>query len=222
MKRFVLLSLGVLVAASAGGEVEAATATREELGPKEAAIDDAICADHARVDGWNTAWAVTFSLAAVTTAGLATFAPHDWFSSDARAGLYVTAGKATIGAVAKLVHPLEIDVGRLCEDHVATSAKARHKSLTEAAHEERGALLTNIVGGLALNSVSLFYLGFGRGAWENAWISFGVGAAVSVVSTFTAPTHSWLLKRRIEESHHVAAVPLLGGRSGGVALVATW
>jgi hypothetical protein len=45
---------------------------------------------------------------------------------------------------------------------------------------------------------------------------------VSVASTLTAPTHSWLLRRRLDESRRVAAVPMLGGGTRGVALVALW
>jgi hypothetical protein len=222
MKRLTLLSLGMLVAATHGSAAAAAVASRDELGPKEAAIDDAICADNARAGRWNAAWAVTFSLAAVTTAGLATFAPHDWFSSDARAGLYVTAAKATLATAAKLVDPLRLDVGRLCDEGHASSVKARHALLAEAAGKERRALIPNVLGGLLLNSASLIYLGYVRGAWENAWISFAVGSAVSIVSTLTAPTHSWLLSRRLGASRRVAAVPLLGVGSAGVALVAQW
>jgi hypothetical protein len=223
MKRFALLSLGLLLLlADGGGFVAAEVLPREELGPKEAAIDDAICADNVRAGHWNTAWAVSFSLAAVTTAGLATLAPPDWFSSDTRAGLYVTAAKATLATAAKLVDPLRLDVGRLCDDGHATSVETRHALLGEAARKERRALIPNVLGGVVLNSVSLVYLGFVRGAWENAWISFAVGSAVSVVSTLTAPTHSWLLTRRMDEAHQVTAVPLLGVGSAGVALVTQW
>ena len=80
----------------------------------------------------------------------------------------------------------------------------------------------NYFGGLLLNSMSLLYLGWVRGDWEGAWISFGVGGAVSVASTLTAPTHAWLLRRRLDKSRGVAAVPMLGGRTRGVALVAIW
>jgi hypothetical protein len=222
MERLALLAFVILLAAADGGRVVAAVASREELGPKEAAIDDAICADHARAGRWNAAWALTFSIAAVTTAGLATFAPSDWFSSDARAGLYVTAAKATVATAAKLVDPLRLDVGRLCDEGHEASVKTRHALLGEAARKERRALIPNVLGGVVLNSVSLIYLGFVRGDWDNAWISFAVGSAVSVVSTLTAPTQAWLLKRRLDESHQIAAVPFVGVGTAGMALVTRW
>jgi hypothetical protein len=209
----------VLVGASVG---TAKAEQHAELGPKERKVDDAICDDFHRADRWNTGWAIAFSLAAVGSAGLATFAPREWFTSDTRASLYLTAAKATVAATFKLVKPLRIDVAGLCRPGEPTSARARHALLVEAADRERNALLPNIFGGLLLNSVSLLYLGWGRGDWEGAWISFGVGSAVSVASTLTAPTHSWLLRRRLDKSRSVAAVPMLGGRTRGVALVAIW
>ena len=139
MNRVGLLSLSVLFTAAHGGTAAAAVASRDELGPQEAEVDDAICADHARAGRWNDAWALTFSIAAVTTAGLAVLAPSNWFSPDARAGLYLTAGKATLATAAKLVDPLRLDVGRLCEDGHASSVKNRHALLAEVARKERRA-----------------------------------------------------------------------------------
>ena len=83
-------------------------------------------------------------------------------------------------------------------------------------------MILNIFGGLAVNTAGLLYLGYGRGAWGSAWISFGVGTAVGVASTLTAPVQSWLLKRRLDSSHHIAAVPMIGRGSTGLALAGTW
>jgi len=217
----VTLSLAVVLVGASVGTAKAEQ-QHAELGPKERKVDDAICDDFHRADRWNTGWAIAFSVAAVGSAGLATFAPGDWFTSDTRASLYLTAAKATVAASFKLVKPLRIDVAGLCRSDEPTSARARHALLVEAADSERNALLPNIFGGLLLNSMSLLYLGWVRGDWEGAWISFGVGGAVSVASTLTAPTHAWLLRRRLDKSRGVAAVPMLGGRTRGVALVAIW
>jgi hypothetical protein len=110
----------------------------------------------------------------------------------------------------------------LCRDRHPASVKARHALLVEAAHRERHALILNIFGGLAVNTAGLLYLGYGRGAWESAWISFGIGTAVGVASALTAPVHSWLLKRRRDRPHDIAAVPMIGRGSTGVALAGTW
>jgi hypothetical protein len=215
-----LLWLGLLVPVLGAGTAMAAPAA--DLGAGEREIDDAVCEDFRRAATWSLAWTATFAIAAVGSAGTAALAPGDWMGNDARAGLYVTAAKSTLGVLAKLVDPLHIDVEGLCHDRHPASAKARHALLVEAAHRERNTLLLNIFGGLAVNTAGLLYLGYGRGAWESAWISFGIGTAVGVASALTAPVHSWLLKRRLDRSHHIAAVPTIGRGSTGVALAGTW
>jgi hypothetical protein len=185
-------------------------------------IDAAVCEDEERAGWWNEAWAITFGVAAVASAGVATFAPADWLKSDTRAGLYVTATKATLGVAAKLIQPLDIDVAGVCHDRRPESMKKRHAILDEVARRERRALIPNIFGGLLVNAFGLLYLGYGRGAWETGWISFGTGSAVAVASVLTAPTSSWLLRRRLIQAPRVAAVPQLGRQTAGVALVAAW
>jgi len=204
------------------GAGTAMAAPAADLSAGEGEIDDAVCADFRRAATWSLAWTVTFAIAAVGSAGTAALAPGDWMGNDARAGLYVTAAKSTLGVLAKLVDPLHIDVEGLCHDRHPASVKARHALLVEAAHRERHALILNIFGGLAVNTAGLLYLGYGRGAWESAWISFGIGTAVGVASALTAPVHSWLLKRRLDRPHDIAAVPMIGRGSTGVALAGTW
>ena len=216
-----LLWLGLLVPVVVAG-AGSATAAPVELSAGEREIDDAVCQDFRRAAKWNLAWTATFAIAAVGSAGIAVFASNEWLENDTRAGLYVTAAKATVGVIAKLVDPLSINVEGLCHDRHPASATARHALLLEAAHRERNTLLLNILGGLAVNTAGLLYLGYGRGAWESAWVSFGIGTAVGVASTLTAPVHSWFLDRRLNGPQHIAAVPIIGRGSAGVALAATW
>lgn len=183
------------------------------------AVDDAVCQDHQRAHAWNEAWAVTFGAAALASAGLATFAPSSWFTDNTRAGLYVTAVKATIGVASKLAQPLEIDVKGVCADRRPQSRKTRHVLLNEVARREKRAIAPNVVGGLLLNAFGLFYMGYVRHAWESGWISFGIGSGVAVASVLTAPTQSWLLKRRMSEGARTALVPRLGHDGAGLALV---
>ena len=215
-----LLLLGVLVPTVVAGAATAAAPADLSAGQRE--IDDAICEDFHRAATWNLAWTATFAVAAVGSAGYAALAPGDWLGSDSRAALYVTAGKATIGAIAKRVDPLHIDVEGLCHDPHPASARARHAFLVEAARHESHALILNIFGGLALNTAGLLYLGCGRDAWQTAWISFGVGTTVAVASTLTAPVQSWLLRRRLDRSRRIVAVPMMGRDGSGVALAGTW
>jgi hypothetical protein len=216
------LLVGVVAAGIVAHAGTATAAPPADLGSGERAIDEAVCGDYLRAATWDAAWAATFAVAAVGSAGYAALAPRDWIGSDRRAALYVTAAKATVGVIAKLVHPLHIDVEGLCHDPHPASARARHALLVQAALRERHSLILNIFGGLAINTVGLLYLGYGRGAWESAWISFGIGTAVGVASALTAPVHSWLLGRRMDKSHQISAAPLIGRDSGGAALVGTW
>jgi hypothetical protein len=211
--------LGVLVWA---GEGAASAGSAAELSADEIAIDQAVCRDYIRVDAWNAVWTVTFAVAAVGSAGVAALAPSGWIESDSRAGLYVTAAKASIGAVARLIDPLEIDATGLCRDSHPASTRRRQAALAEAAHRQQGALLLNLVGGLTINTAGLLYLGYGRGAWKTAWFSFGVGTAVAVTSTLTAPIHSWLLERRRSHAHQLAVVPIIGVGGGLVSLAGKW
>jgi hypothetical protein len=222
LKLRALFRLATFVTILAAGAGAAMAAPPGERGADERAIDDAVCADSIRAETWNATWAIVFSVAAVGGAGYATFAPREWLDSDSRAALYVTAIKATAGAIDKLVAPLHIDGEGLCHDSPSTSGKARYPSLVEAAQRERRAVLTGVFGGLLLNSAGLLYLGHGRHAWQNAWISFSVGTAVGVVSALTAPRQAWLLDRRLNRSHHIAAVPIFGSGSTGLAIALTW
>jgi len=212
---------GVLVpvVVASGGTAMAAPAV--DLSAREREIDDAVCEDFDRTAKWNFAWTTTFAIAAVGSAGTAAFAPSNWIENDTRAGLYVTAAKATIGVLAKLLDPLDISVEGLCDDRHPASASVRHAFLVEAARRERHTLILNVFGGLAVNTVGLLYLGYARGAWESAWISFGIGSAVGVASTLTAPVHSWILNRRLDRPS-IAVVPTIGRGSTGMALAGTW
>ena len=213
-----VVAIAPAVAAGAG----TATAAPPELSAGEGKIDDAVCADYLRADTWDEGWTITFAVTAAGSAGYATFAPAGWIWSDHRAALYVTAAKATVGVIAKLVHPLHIDVEGLCLDPHPASARPRHALLLQAAQRERNSLILNIFGGFAINTVGLLYLGYRRREWESAWTSFGIGTAVGVASAVTAPVQSWLLGRRSDRSHRVAAVPMIGGGGSGAALVGTW
>ena len=162
---------------------------------------------------------MTFGAAALGSAGLATFAPSSWLTDNTRAGLYVTAAKATIGVASKIIEPLEIHVKGICGDHRPDSRRRRHALLNEITRREKRAIVPSIVGGLVLNSFGLLYMGYGRHAWEAGWISFGIGSGVAVASVLTAPTQSWLLRRRMTEGPRMAVVPRLEHDAASLALV---
>jgi hypothetical protein len=197
--------------------------THGKLSHEDLEIDAALCEDARRAGPWDTAWAATFAIAAVGSAGIATFAPHTWLDSNRRAGLYVTAAKATIGAVDRLIDPLHFDTVGLCGDPHEASASARNALLLKAAHRERNGLALELLGGLALNTAGLLYLGYGRGSWQTAWISFGIGTAVGVASALTSPMQAWLLsRRRAESKRSLAMIGSIVSDRPGLALVGTW
>ena len=216
-----LLWPGVLVPVVVAGVGTAMAAPAVALSAREREIDDAVCEDFDRAAKWSLAWTATFAVAAVGSAGTAAFAPGDWFEKDTRAGLYVTAAKATVGVLAKLLDPLSINVEGLCGDRHPTSANARHAFLVEAAQRERHTLILNVFGGLVVNTIGLLYLGYGRGAWESAWVSFGIGSAVGVAAALTAPVQSWILNRRLDRPN-IAVIPTIVRGSTGMALAGTW
>jgi hypothetical protein len=215
--------LGVLVpvVVVVAGVGPAMAAPAVELSAREREIDEAVCEDFDRAAKWSLGWTATFAIAAVGSAGTAAFAPGDWFEKDTRAGLYVTAAKATVGVLAKLLDPLSINVEGLCGDRHPASANVRHAFLVEAARRERHTLILNVFGGLAVNTIGLLYLGYARGAWESAWLSFGIGSAVGVASALTVPVQSWILNRRLDRPT-VVLIPAIGRGSTGMALAGTW
>jgi len=218
-----LIWTGVLATALGAGPGVAVAAPSDNPGADDSrAIDDALCADAILADTWNSAWAMSFTVTAVGSAGYATFSPGNKLDADSRAALYVTATKATAGAIAKWVAPLHLDAKEFCPDGHPGLARDRRALLADAAQREQRAILPGLVGGLFLNSLGLLYLGYQRHAWENAWLSFGVGTAVSVVSTLTAPTRAWRLNRRLGRLPHLAAIPMVGGDRLGVAIAARW
>jgi hypothetical protein len=217
----VFLWLGVLAPVVGAGVGTAVAAPAVELSVREREIDDAVCEDFHRAAQWSFAWTATFAIAAVGGAGTAAFAPSNWIGDDTRAGLYVTAAKATVGVLAKALDPLRINVSGLCGDRHPASAQVRHAFLVEAAQRERHTLILNVFGGLAVNTAGLLYLGYARGAWESAWISFGIGSAVGLASALTAPVQSWILNRRLGRPS-IALVPAVGRGSAGMALAGTW
>jgi hypothetical protein len=139
-------------------------------------------ADADRARAWDTAWTLIYAGAAVGQ-GLVAGAATDGLSAANRAGLRVGAVKASIGVVAKVVNPLRIPVPTSCADAPA--------ALRLAARRERISFWFNTLGGLAVNGAGALYLGLHEDSWSAAASSFGVGAAVSVLSAVTMPRRAW-------------------------------
>ena len=182
-------------------------------------IDDALDRDARKAGPWNIGWGVTFAVAAVGQGAVAGLA-GDRISDNQRVALWIGAGKAAIGALARVVRPLSIDRAPDCADPAT-----QRKALSVAHRRERNNMLLNLFGGLALNTGGLLYLGIERGAWREGAMSFAVGTAVGLVSLYTAPRRSFHLQRRLDRGESVDGLmvaPMIGNGTRGVAFGWSW
>jgi hypothetical protein len=156
-----------------------------------------------RAGHWNLAWRVTFTAAAV---GNIAVAAADVFP-DLNDGLYVSGGKAAIGAVARWILPLRIDVPEPNADPCA-DVKALRNAVATAAKRERGMFYLGHVGGILVNLGGAAII-WHRASFGQAMLSIGIGYPVGLLSNYTMPRGSWHLHR--ERNWTVAAVPQQGG-----------
>ncbi|HUS32835.1 MAG TPA: hypothetical protein VMZ53_30245 [Kofleriaceae bacterium] len=150
-------------------------------------LRQALTRESSRAETWNTVWRWTFTGAAVSSAAIA-YVDFD-FLHDSQAGIYVSAGKASIGAIARWIMPLHIHVPPPTADACA-DVEALHKEITRVAKKERGLFITGHIGGLLLNGVGGYvvyhYSGLGQAA-----LSVGLGYPIGLLSNYTMPRSSW-------------------------------
>ena len=182
----------------------AAVHANETCDPREAEELRAHLTDASRrADKWNFAWRLTFTSASVVTLGVAAWNPVP----DLRDGLYVSSGKAAIGALARWVLPLNIDVPEPDADTCADVAALR-KAVTKAGKRERDLFWTGHIGGILVNLGGAGILWY-RDSFGNALLSIAVGYPVGLLSNYTMPRSSWKLAR--ERNWTVAALPTHDG-----------
>lgn len=175
----------------------------------EAELRASLTHESAKAETWNFAWRWTFTGAAVVSlsVGLADFD----FLRDSRVGLFVSAGKAGIGAMARWILPLHIRVPAATGDACADLALL-HREQARVAKKQRGLFFTGHAGGILLNAVGGYivyrYSGVGQAA-----LSVGVGYPVGLISNYTMPRDSWQRWRDTT----VVVTPTDGG--GAVSLV---
>jgi hypothetical protein len=150
-----------------------------------AELRDALTRESHRAEVWNSVWRWSFTGAAVATAAVGYWDPvHEW-----QAGLYVSAGKASIGALARWILPLHIHVPPPTQDACADLA-ALHAEIKRIAKKEKGLFITGHIGGFLLNAVGGYivyhYSGLGQAA-----LSVGVGYPIGLLSNYTMPRASW-------------------------------
>jgi len=152
-----------------------------------------------RARNWNITWGVIFGGAALGSLGVAVSGKLP----DLETGLYVSAGKAGIGALARLILPLRIPVPELTGD-ACTDVATLRKALEHAAKRERGNFFLNHVGGIAVNAAGAWIIWKYNG-WGQALLSVAIGYPIGVISNYTGPRASW--HRYRERTWGVGVVP---------------
>ena len=152
---------------------------------------------------WNLAWGITFTAAAVGTFAVGYANPVP----ELQDGLFVSAGKATVGALGRWIVPLRIEVPAATGDACADLALLR-RALRSAARREKGNFWLNHVGGLLVNGAGAAILWW-RGSPSQGLLSMATGYPVGVLSNYTAPRASW--HRYRERTWSIAVVPRADG-----------
>jgi hypothetical protein len=161
---------------------------------------------------WNVAWAITFGAAAVGSAAVGLANPFP----ELQTGLYVSAGKASIGALGRVILPLRIPVPDANADACADVAALR-KALALAAKRERGNFYLNHVGGILVNGGGAAIIYWKTDSISQALLSVAIGYPVGLLSNYTAPRGSWHLYRERESTWTATVIPHEHGWTLGVA-----
>jgi hypothetical protein len=154
--------------------------------PREAAELRALLereASHARK--WNIAWASIFGAAAVGTLGVGLANPFP----DLQTGLYVSSGKATIGALARLLMPLRVPVPPPNSDPCA-DVEALRTAVAVTAKRERRNFWINHIGGILVNGGGALIVWKYRNG-SQALLSIGIGYPIGLISNYTGPRKVW-------------------------------
>ena len=160
-------------------------------------------AERRRARKWNFAWAGIFGAASISTLafGLSGQVP------DLETGLYVSSGKAGIGALARLILPLRIPVPDPLPDPCAEVASLR-KALALAAKRERQNFFLNHIGGILVNGGGALIIWKYQSGGQ-ALLSVAIGYPIGLLSNYTGPRRSW--HRYRERTWSVGVAPTQTG-----------
>lgn len=157
-----------------------------DCGEEAATLRQALTREAHRAHLWNTIWGITFSVSAV---GSAVAGYYDFPKHELQAGLYVSAGKATIAALGRWVTPLSIQVPAPSSDACA-DLDALHAAIKRAAKKEKVGFFLNHIGGILLNvGGGLIVYHYSTGG--QTALSVGGGYTVGLLATYTMPRESW-------------------------------
>jgi hypothetical protein len=179
--------------------------------PAEAAeLREHLTSQGKSADRWNLAWRITFTGAAVTTfaVGLANPLP------SLQTGLYASAGKATIGAVARWFFTLRVHVPPADPDPCVDLAALRTE-LRRVARKERSLFWMSHIGGTAVNLGGAAYVYLVEDSVGKALLSIAIGYPVGVLSNYTMPRGSW---KKYRDSSFTPTTVLVAPRDDGWVL----
>jgi hypothetical protein len=134
---------------------------------------------------WNLVWASIFGASAVGSFAVGLANPFP----ELRTGLYVSAGKATIGALGRIILPLRIPLPAANSDTCA-DIEALRKAVAVAAKRERGNFYLNHVAGILVNGGGALIV-WKYGTSGQALLSVAIGYPVGLLSNYTAPRSAW-------------------------------
>ncbi|MEZ4366206.1 MAG: hypothetical protein R2939_07940 [Kofleriaceae bacterium] len=210
------LVLGTTGVAAPTARAEAPACDPAEAARVRALVDEQ--ADRART--WNLAWGAVYGLAAAGefTLVVTEFNPIGTFDDDFRAGALVGGLKASIGFASKLVLPMRIPRPAPLTGDACADLAAAERTLALASRRQRNGFFLNHFGGLAVNGAGALLLGLYYDTWTQAAISVGIGLAVGVASSYTAPRGAWKAHRRRARGATLVAAPLVGPGTAGAML----
>ncbi len=212
-----LLAITLAITRVAAPAVAAPVCDPAEAAATAAALRVHLRDEAARARRWNLGWSVGFAAASAGELGVAAarWNPLGVYDDRVRDTLYVGAGKAAIGAIARIVTPLRVRVPELLTDPCADVIALRG-ALADAARHERRLFWTAHVGGFVVNLAGVAILA-DQTSWGVAAVSFAIAYPVGLLSTYTMPRGSWHAWRALERVT-IVPVPLAGGGAGvGVA-----
>lgn len=138
-----------------------------------------------KADRWNLAWRITFTSAAVGTLAVGLANPFP----SLQVGLYASSGKATIGALARWILPLDIHVPAATADTCA-DVSALRTELRRVGRKQRSLFWMGHIGGILVNLGGAAYVWYEDSA-SKALLSIAVGYPVGVLSNYTMPRGAW-------------------------------
>ncbi len=173
---------------------------------------------------WRVGWGVGFGVAFAGQLALALTetAPIGEFDDAAEASLFAGAAKSFVGMSARIVTPVKVPRPAVSGDACADLASAE-AALRRAASSERRSFWLNHVGGLAMQAAGTLYIGLSADdAWGDAAISFGLGYAIGLASTYTQPRGAWHEHRRGQAAVSWQLTPMAAPHAHGLAVVGSF